>query len=64
MLGQVYDLEILLELEYWGDVIGMDCKDTLIRESVGCSFIGVLALGLPGFDAVFVSGVSDVMVTC
>ena len=46
-----------------GDVVGMGCKDTLMRESVGCPFIVVLALGLPVFDAVFVSGVSDVMVT-
>ena len=64
MLGQVYVLEILLGLEYWGDVMGMDCKGTLIRESVGCSFIGGPALGLPGFDAVFVSRVIDLMVTC
>ena len=56
MLGQVYDLEILLKSEYSGDVDGMDCKDTLLRESVGYPYIVVLALGLIVFAAVLCQG--------
>ena len=56
MLGQVYDLEILLESEYLGDVVGMDSKDTLLRECVGYPFIVVLALGLIVFAAVLCQG--------